>query len=402
MVSRYFPTEEYEARWVKLRDEMRARGFETAVVWGSSSGTFNRCADIVYLTNYYSNTSAGELDTDLWNARSYSAVIFSGDDLPELHMDEPFARHDLLATDRTEFVGSDETSCFDVVASVAAGLKRRGLEGRVAFVGSHLLPVKYFRQLEAALPGIEFVPEDELVADVRRIKSPRELACCREGGEIATRALNLQIEALLSGKSESEAGALAAGEVIRAGGAVQRMLISHGDTNQFPVRSPLTGYSTDAPVPGDLFHGWVYGPMCEGYWNDPGRTSVCGRKPDAAQKELVETCAAITEALIAEVKPGAHPADIARLGARLVEEAGGAGPMGNTWPIFGHGLGLFWERPWIGVGMCEEDPPFEADMICGIEVFLLREDVGFAGFEENLVVTAEGNDRLTTSPMLWW
>jgi hypothetical protein len=40
------------------------------------------------------------------------------------------------------------------------------------------------RQLQAAAPEIEFVPEDNLVRDVRRVKSPRELECFWEGGTV--------------------------------------------------------------------------------------------------------------------------------------------------------------------------------------------------------------------------
>ena len=47
--------------------------------------------------------------------------------------------------------------------------------------------------------------EDDLVRDVRLIKSARELALYREAGEYVTRAHVAMMEALIAGESESEA-----------------------------------------------------------------------------------------------------------------------------------------------------------------------------------------------------
>jgi hypothetical protein len=33
---------------------------------------------------------------------------------------------------------------------------------------------------------------------------------------------------------------------------------------------------------------WIYGPIFEGYWLDPGRTAICANRPTSAQKALLE------------------------------------------------------------------------------------------------------------------
>ncbi|MBT4906581.1 MAG: aminopeptidase P family protein, partial [Rhodospirillaceae bacterium] len=45
-LGRFFPNEEYEARWTAVESEMRRRGLETAVVFGRSGGTNDRCGDV--------------------------------------------------------------------------------------------------------------------------------------------------------------------------------------------------------------------------------------------------------------------------------------------------------------------------------------------------------------------
>ena len=100
MVSMYFPKEEYEARWAKTQESMREKGYQTAVIWGRTAGSYDRAGDILYLTNFYSGHSAHEYDTPLWQGRSYSAVIMQDGGTPELHMDEAGYPEDLIATDR--------------------------------------------------------------------------------------------------------------------------------------------------------------------------------------------------------------------------------------------------------------------------------------------------------------
>ncbi len=57
MVSRYFPIEEYEARWARVDEEMKRRGYDAALVWGRMAGGFERYADELYLANYYGANS---------------------------------------------------------------------------------------------------------------------------------------------------------------------------------------------------------------------------------------------------------------------------------------------------------------------------------------------------------
>lgn len=393
----YFPIEEYERRWEAVGREIERRGYEAAVIWGRSAGTYERYGDIHYLTGFYSTHSGHEQDTKLWSARAFGAVILVPGEAPELHTDEADTPADLVATDNV-------TWHWDPVAGVAEAVKRRGLSGRVAFVGTDFLPVKYYRQFEAETPGVEWVEEDLLVEKVRQIKSDLELDCYREGGEIVTAGLDTLFDHLLGGRTEADAAAAAAQEVMSRGGAFHMIPTSHGDRIESFCRNPLTGYSLEAPKPGDMVRGWVYGPIWQGYWLDPGRTSVCDPKSAGSdQRDLIEACAGIVDAIIDEIRPGVRLRDVCELGDRMTEAAGGQKDQaGSMWPIYGHGVGHFWQFPWIGTDLIEGDEVFEQNMVLGIEAFLARDGVGSAGFEQNMIVTAEGTELLTKTPMLFW
>jgi Xaa-Pro dipeptidase len=393
----YFPQAEYEARWAKVYDAIERLGYDAAVVWGRSGGTYERCADVLWLTNFYSTHSGQEQDTRLWSGRSFAACILAGRETPELHTDEADTPPDLVATDRIDWH-------MHLMPGVAAALKARGITGRVAFVGDDFLPVRHFNELTALVPEIEWCPEEHLVADCRRIKSPLELECYREAGVIASAGMDVLFEAMLSGKTEAEAAGLSAAEIMRRGGSFDRFPLSHGDRVHYFQRNPLLGYSTDQPREGDLFRAGVNGPIWQGYWLDPYRSSVVGAKPTDEQRALVEGNARIVDETIARIAHGVSVLEVARAADALTTELSGGvtDQGGQMWPIAGHGIGLFWEFPWIGPDLVDEDEVFEAGMVLGIEGFLAHEGVGNTSFEQNVIVTETGTELIISTPMIFW
>lgn len=395
MSERYFPKEDYESRWGKVQDEMRRRGLDVAVVWGRSGGTYCRAGDVLYLTNYYGNNSGQGYDNPYTHCRAFSAVILQKGQQPELLLDDSWPRMDLISTDRVSW---SRNPC----QAVAEALNARNVSGRVGICGTDFFPMKYWAELQAATPRIEWVPVDDLVLQVRKIKSARELDAVREAGRIASQACQAMIEALLSGKSEAEAAGEAAREVVRSGGAVHMIPCSHGEMIEYFVSKPLPGYSQAPTRPGDLARAFVYGPMFEGYYSDPGRTVVVGKPASREQRELLEAGAGLCDQLLDAIRPGLPVVELARLGDRLMEELGSEKDQAaDKFPIYGHGLGLFFEKPYISTVMGDPDDIFQEGMVVGIETFVGRKGIGSAGFEQNAIITKDGIELVTTTPMLW-
>lgn len=393
MTTRYFPIEEYEGRWSRVQDEMRRHGLSVAVVWGRSGGTFDRAGDVLYLTNYYGNNSGQGYDNPYTHCRAFSAVILREGQEPELLIDDSWPRMDLIATSRVGWSRNPANA-------VAEAL--RGATGRVGLCGSDFFPMKYWNELREATPAIEWITVDDLVLLPRKIKSPRELDAVREGGAIASKACTRMVETLMAGRSEAEAAGEAAREVVRHGGAVHMLPCSHGEMIEYFVSNPLPGYSTREPKLGDLARAFVYGPMFEGYYNDPGRSFVVGGRPSSAQRELLESGASLCDKLLDAIRPGMPVAELARMGDRLVAELGGEKDQAaEKFPIYGHGLGLFFEKPYISTVMGDPEDVFLENMVVGIETFVARKGLGSAGFEQNAIITKDGVELVTTAPMLW-
>ncbi|MBT4776889.1 MAG: aminopeptidase P family protein, partial [Rhodobacteraceae bacterium] len=310
-----FSATEYESRWKKVEMEMSIRGLETAVIWGRTASTFDRAADVIYLTNYFSTKVGQGFDSGKFRARAYCAVLFRVGFEPILIADDPDVRKEVVAV-------SDFRVADNPVATLVDTLTSLKISGKVGFVGSDFFPMKYWNELQKITPNLTWEICDNLVRAQRLIKSEEEQEVIRIGGQIASPAMTRMIKALLSGKTEAEAAGLAAHDIVSAGGVIDKIQVSHGDTIGFTCGDPLTGYRKVAPNSGDLFRAFLIGPMYQGYYLDPGRTAVCGNKPSSDQINILEACENIISSMAALIKPGVSFEDAAKVGDKMVADFG--------------------------------------------------------------------------------
>lgn len=405
---RYFPLEEYEARWSRLHEAMLRRGYEHAIIWGRTAGTFERSMEVQWLTNFSSSHSSQWADHsghDLWHANGFSCVVVARGSEPEVYGDEPSPRPGQLSVSRYTYHKNP-------IAAVAERLRELVGCGQVAFVGTDALPLKYGQELIAATQGIEFVYDDDLVRVCREIKTERELDCYRAGADIVNSGLYRMLDGLRVGKTGTEAAADAVHEIVRRGGLIHRVMMNWGDSaTSRTERAPLYGLAPDAPEYGSLAWGLIYGPIHQGYWHDPGRTIAVGRKPTADQRQLLEDTYSILQVVIDNARPGVPLRTLSALAAErrrqvtdsdertFVESAG----KDEGWPYFAHGNGMAWEPPFLYFDPHnhDENEVLREGHVMGIEAWLSRDGVGHADFEDNLIVTGSGVELLTTVPPFW-
>jgi Xaa-Pro aminopeptidase len=297
-------------------------------------------------------------------------------------------------------------------AGIAERLRELGIEGKVPYHGDTILPLEIYRDLAAGTPAIEWVPEHRLLYSLFGRKSPRELDAYRTAGEIASRAMDVMMDALLAGERECDAAAKAAAVVVGSGGGFQRIACHHGPRSEVEMwNNPLYGYSTDAPKTGDMVRAWVYGPIHRGYWIDPGRTSVCGRKPNPEQRRLIENSVTIVEGIMAAHRPGVTAREIGAVGDKLMLSCGYELDPNAQWALYGHSISGFWMEPIIpAFGNISDkvaegwrvDEPFHVGQVCTVEIFLPVAGVGQAAFEQVFILEEDGIELLTTTPMLFW
>ena len=104
-----------------------------------------------------------------------------------------------------------------------------------------------------------------------------------------------------------------------------------------------------------------------------------------------------------EIRPGRKLSEIVEIGNRMREATGTEEDQpGKMWPIYGHGVGLFWEDPWLMAGGEDDGAVFHHGQTYSTEVFLHWHDVGSAGVEQNFIVWDEGNELLTPTDLVSW
>ncbi|MEH7255391.1 M24 family metallopeptidase, partial [Neobacillus niacini] len=405
LISMIFTLDEYQLRWERVYIEMEKRGFDSCVIWSGAS--YDRVGDVLWLTNYASGESGQIYESFESLGHGFAAVIMRSGHEPELHIAEPIGNINLQSISTQNVHGHPNLS-----VGICKRLRELEIKGKVAYVGGKILPISFYQELTKAIPSIEWIPVEDLLFNPKLIKSKQELEVFREGGEIVSKAHNVLMESLIACESEAEAASKASREILRYGGGFYGLAVNHGSgnsDNMFASNS-LYGFSTTTPKSGDIVRGWIYGPILHGYWLDIGRTAVAGGKPSYEQKQLIEASVNIMDEVLKAVRPGVTPRQVAKKGYRIAEKQGYYNTeKDSSVSILGHGLGTYLEPPMITVSnsinvpfSLKIDDPYEEGIILTVEVFLNQTGVGTVAQEQNCIVTKNGFELLTTSPLIYW
>ena len=402
----FFNKDEYLARWGRVQAAMAAAGYENLLVWQRSASAYDRVGDVYWLTNFYTNgTGQDPLSEEFDEPWTFAAVLIRKGQEPELHIGLP---DDAIDSSKI-FCGKVVRHTPHMTAKFAEYLRTERIDGRVAVVGDDVLPGKFDRILRHGTPQIDWVPDESFLEGPQMIKSLRELEAYRTAGTLVTDALTSAMEAMIGGQRACEAAARAAAVIMRGGGGFHRISICHGPAM---MKSPLSfdfyGYNMDAPNIGDLICVWIYGPIFAGYWLDPGRSAICGRRPPPARKALVESCASIVDAMVKAVTPGITARGLGIRWAEIARKGGFDEEAGDE--LFGHGLSTGFPSYILPMGDHDTGPfaykrmkgPLKPGMVLTAEAFQSRPGVGAVGFENNFIVTDSGAEVLDKTPMRFW
>ena len=403
----FFARSEYEARWGRVQRAMAGKGYENLLIWQRAAGAFDRLGDVYWLTNFVMNGSGQDpASEEIGAPYTFSAVLIRRGREPELHVGLPVGDLDVSRIVCGRIVSHPD----NLMHGIARHFATEGIFGQVALIGDDVLPAMYDRQLRAAAPKIEWRADETLLLGPQTLKSARELEAFRVGGELVTRALTAVMETMIAGQSSAQAASLAAGILMQGGGGFHRIDIHHGPGSEQRVLSnDFYGYRRTAPNTGEMVRAWIYGPIFEGYWLDPGRSAIVGNQPTAPQRRLLEGAAEVVDTVAKAMRPGVTPRELGVLGGEVARRHGYFDHPQLKVPLLGHGLGTNFIPYVIPIGVGERDPdgvlkydePLEAGMVMASEVFLTHPGVGTAGFEQNMIVTESGIELLTRTPMLW-
>jgi Xaa-Pro aminopeptidase len=386
-------------RQVLFAETLGAGGLRGALVVSRGGGTYDRHANVCYLTGHYQSFVYLPENPPRWSGRSHTIFVIAPDARAVLCISVPgeYGHAPLAAEDVR--VGED---FIEVVIGAARDL---GLDrGRVGLVGLDVLPGNLWDRLRAGLPDTVFERADEGLHVLRRRKSVAEQEAIRAAAAVGRRGMSAYLGALAPGATEAEAVAAAVGSVVRDGGGIYLVAASSGDATWSYTTQPLPGFGTRALQEGDLVR---FDLVCvvDGYLSDFGRAAVVG-VPTGAQAGLLGVLQSGLDAAIAAIRPGVAVRDVVAAGDAAMRDSGvlldpeEPGNLRAAYPPhWGHGLGMGWERPWF---VESEDLVIEDGMYLAIERAVTLEGVGTASAEQNLLVHADGIEVLTAGPNGTW
>ena len=267
---------------------------------------------------------------------------------PNIHYASQFAFTDgavavtrdaaLLVTD-SRYVEAAEAEAKDVAVRCISAERRMSailkdfLDGCLR-VGaeSEFLPHARWEEFGKLL-GLDFLPADEVLSELRAVKEPGEIEAITAAQRIAEAAFEEMLGFIRPGVTEKEIAAELTYRMMRRG----------GEGNSFdPIT--ITGANTSKPhgVPGNAvvqkgdFVTLDFGTMINGYHSDMTRTVAVGE----ASEEMRKVYDTVLKAQLAgiELMTTAHTgADVHNAAAKVIADAGWGDCFGHG---FGHSVGL--------------------------------------------------------------
>lgn len=273
----------------------------------------------------------------------------------------------------------------DGIASLLSDLKLK----KVGFESPSLPFSLHQTLLEKLAKGVELLPLENEIKNLRAVKDAQELALTRSAIDLSSKAFLRIIEILKEGVPEREV-ALEMEFFMKKNGADELgfdIIIASGKRSALPH-----GRASDKRIEkGDLII-IDFGSGFRGYHSDQTRTVVCG-EPSLEQEKIHRIVKEARDKAIEKVRPGVPICEVDQAARDYIRSQG----YGE---YFGHGTGHG-----IGLGV-HEDPVINSEnrdllregMVFTIEPGIYVPDWGGVRIEDMVLVTSQGAEVLTYLP----
>lgn len=261
------------------------------------------------------------------------------------------------------------------------------LDGKTIGVEPRAFRFLEYSLFKQAAPSVTIVAADAVIGPLRMIKDAEEIAATRRAIQLTEQVLADVLEEIKPGQTEREIAGMLSATAMKRG--------AHG-----VAFSPLVQVGLSAAFPhgnaGErkLNHGDVllidFGYTMDDYPADLTRTVVFGNANDET-KRMYAAVKAANAAGRAAAKPGVACQEVDRACRAAIVAAGYGEYFTHR---TGHGLGLEGhEPPYIVEG---DTTILQPGMMFTIEPGVYIEGVGGVRIEDNVVITADGCESLTT------
>ena len=372
------PDNEYKERIKKAAAKIAARGMDAMLVCSTESDYAN--------ARYFSG---------FWPLFERAGVVISakGDAALLVGPESELFGKDFGKIDKVfvlkEFRESADPAYPEIQASTfkdvfnALGIKGENLKIGLGSYVECTLPI--YEGLKDSFPKAEIIKCNDIMVDLRKIKSPAELACIKEGFRIIELATDEVIKNLKPGVTELEMVGVAQ-RVIYENGAEYEGLPMYVFSEK-STRHAISRSSYRKIEKGDIVQLNLSAKI-DGYSPAIGLPVIMG-KLTGERRELVEFCLKAHEWTCERIKAGVIASDVAKEFLQLYKDAG----YGKNY-VYGpcHGTGMIEvEAPWMETS---SDYPLEENMTFQVDTFISGPTFG-CRWEKGIAVKKNGYESYT-------
>ena len=271
----------------------------------------------------------------------------------------------------------------DPYEAVAGALRERGLDRATIGVELRFLGVEAYGKLRRLLPEAEFREVLDLFLELRVLKAEEEIRRLRLASSATQQALAIAIDTMRPGMTGLELERVIGAEHYRAGARHEWVHTQIG----------RLGIDVVGPNPNQLKVGEMVridaGASYRHYQSDMSPVIAIG-EPSAELLKIHTGMRRAMEAVLEALRPGVSAAQLSELGNRVLEQEG----FENYLAYLGHGVGRnVHEEPVLA-----PDSPWALaeGMVLAIEFDTTQPEIGMIGLEDEVVITADGHEDLST------
>lgn len=326
--------------------------------------------NVAYLTNFTGDSSV------LLVSRERDLIISDGRFATQI-------QHESLGLEA--YIRPSTQTLNQAIAHVASSLGSRRLGFEAA-----ILSVADFQTISEAMAGVTLVPTTDRVEVLRQIKDDYEIAAIREAIGFAENAFRMLRPDLREGATEKGIADLLEANLRRCGatGSSFPPIVAVGSRAALPHARP----TETSRIGDDDFVLLDWGATGRPYKSDLTRMVVTG-KVTPEFTTIYRTVLLAQERAITAIRPGVRAHDVDAEARSVIEQAG----FGRFFThALGHGLGMdVHENPRLRKG---SETILEPGMIMTVEPGIYIPDWGGVRIEDDVLVTAEGREVLTSLP----
>lgn len=360
------PKSEFKKRWATLQEKMAEADIDVLIAHGDEADP----SMVRYLADYWPLFETGGVAI----GREGDPILLIGPETLTYAQDRGKCGSIMQLLEyresaEPEYPGVELAGFSDVIAAASGGKEVK----RLGIAGLPVMPVTVYDALKKAAGKTKIVRADDLIVEMRTIKSGSEIKCMREAFRISELATEHVLANMKPGMTEQQVVGLA-----------QAALYGNGAEYEGHPTYVLSGkastHAIGRPSPKVLKAGEMIqlniGALVNGYSSSVGRP-VCFGKMPAKMRDLVSFGLEAHYKTAEMMKAGVPAAEVVIKFEEFVEAAGYKENL-----LYGpcHAIGLMEvERPWMESSSkypLQENMTFQVDTFLHVKQFGLRWENG--------------------------